>query len=107
VLDEAALAIELHLARYPAALQRLAAMLARSGSRNEHLLLKQAEVLERAGQNDAAQAVRRKALAQLEALPKAKRQLASNRSLASALSHGLRPARASAATAAPAPPQPN
>ncbi|HEX6244003.1 MAG TPA: hypothetical protein VFZ61_23970, partial [Polyangiales bacterium] len=87
-LDEAALAIELRLKRYPDALSRLDAMLGRV-ARNEHLLAKKAEVLQRAGDRAAARATREQALAQIEALPEAKKKLPSTRELTEQLRRGL------------------
>lgn len=88
-LDEAALAIELRLKRYLEALKRIDAMLSRV-ARNEHLLVKKAEVQELAGDREGARATREQALAQIEALPEAKRKLASTEELTRALQHAMR-----------------
>ncbi len=79
-LEHAALELEVTLGRFDAALSRVDRLLAQS-ARKEHLLARKADILARAGRVAEAEQVRREALAALESLPGAKRELASTKQL--------------------------
>ena len=87
-LDDAALELELTLKLYPAALQRVEAMLARV-MRKEHLLARKAHILALAGEAAAARKTREEALAQIATLPEWKQKLASTQKLSHQLQQQL------------------
>lgn len=76
-LWDAALALEIQMGRWTEALARFEAPLQRPGSRAS-LLARRAEVLDLAGQPAAATLDRRRALAELDTLPPARRRTAAN-----------------------------
>lgn len=76
-LWEAALALEVDLGRWSEALARFEAPLKRPGSRAA-LLARRADILDLAGQAEAAALDRRQALAELDALPASRRNSAAN-----------------------------
>lgn len=87
-LDDTALSIELSAARYANALKRVDAMLAQA-PRGEHLLARKAQILELAGDREAARNARESALALIAALPEAKQKIASTQRLKRELEAGL------------------
>ncbi len=87
-LWEAALALEIKMGRWTAALARFEAPLQRPGSRAA-LLARRAEVLDLAGEPEAASEDRRQALAALDALPLSRRQSAANLQLRQSLESRL------------------
>ena len=84
VLDEAALAIELELAQYEAALRRLGRLIERA-PRKETWLARKAIVLERAGQPTAAAQARAQALQAIAQLPRFQRDVPAMQALARSL----------------------
>lgn len=87
-LWEAALALEIKMGRWTEALARFEAPLQRPGSRAA-LLARRAEVLDLAGEPEAASEDRRQALAELDALPLSRRQSAANLQLRQSLESRL------------------
>jgi tetratricopeptide (TPR) repeat protein len=86
-LQNAALGLELRLARFDAALARLDGMLAEA-PRPEQLLAQRAEILQRAGRGEEACAARAQALGAIAQLPPAKQRLPSTRELTAWLEGG-------------------
>jgi hypothetical protein len=87
-LQLAALDLELRLHSFDAALIRIERLIAEA-PRKETLLARKAQILEQAGRGSAADGARQAALAAIEQLPSAKRELASTQTLEQGLRQAL------------------